>query len=73
MSKSSDLTRLSKELRQEAQRQGWRVNVTGSGHYRLLSPDGQTIVILQATPTDYRGMRNTISAMRRGGFRWQGR
>lgn len=53
--------------------QGWRAVPAMTSHTRLLSPDGRTQVTAPATPSDWRSVQNTISQMRRGGFKWKGR
>lgn len=60
-----------KELVEEAQRQGWRVEIAGSGHIKLFPPDRSlSPVVLASTPSDHRWRDNAISQMRRRGFRW---
>lgn len=60
-----------KELIKEAKRQGWRVKE--GKHYKLYAPDGETIVVVGKTPSDRRSLENSISDMRKAGFRWKGR
>ena len=55
---------------EEAQRQGWRLEVLRSGHPMLLAPDNSTKVVLPGTPSDRRFLPNGIALMRRAGFRW---
>lgn len=67
---------MQKELRQllrEARRQGWRVERTKKGHYKLWPPDGGPPEILPGTPSDWRSLKNAIARLRRRGFRWEGR
>jgi hypothetical protein len=59
-------------LVKEAEGQGWRVQRTKKGHWRLLAPDGVGIVIAAGTPSDRRGFDNTVASMRRYGFIWKG-
>jgi len=56
-----------------AKAQGWRVEKSRGGHWRLLSPDGEGIVYAAATPGSARSVQKTISHLRRFGFRWKGR
>lgn len=49
--------------------QGWRVEETGSGHYQAYSPNGEDIVTIPGTPSDHRSMRNTMSRLKRAGFK----
>lgn len=62
-----------KEVRREAERQGWRVELTPGGHWRLYAPDGKNIVHAAQTPSDHRNLANVIAQMRRYGFKWKGR
>lgn len=67
---------LRKETRaivREAERQGWRVEVGGGGHLTLYAPDGEGVVTVAATPSDYRSLENSISDLRKHGFQWKGR
>lgn len=56
-----------RRLRQELERQDWRVDDRGV-RWLAYSPDGQMIVTIHLTPSDHRAWRNTISRLRRGGF-----
>jgi hypothetical protein len=62
-----------KKVIKEAHRQGWRCVLLKSGHWRLYAPDGENIVHAGGTPSDRRSLDNTISEMRRYGFRWKRR
>jgi hypothetical protein len=65
---------LKKELRQilkEARRQGWRVELTRSGHYKLYPPGGERPLFTGSTPSSPSAIRNLLSAMRSCGFRWK--
>ena len=62
-----------KELLKEAEGQGWRIEKTKGGHWRVFSPDGAGIVYVASTPSDHRGFKNTIAKMRQYGFKWKGR
>lgn len=62
-----------KEIRREAERQGWRVEATKKGHIRFYAPDGTNIVHAAGTPSDRRSIDNLIAQLRRYGFRWKGR
>jgi hypothetical protein len=58
----------------EAQRQGFRAHKTGKGSkVMLLAPDGVNKVRCAATPSDYKGLANLISELRKYGFKWKGR
>jgi hypothetical protein len=61
-----------KKLVREAERQGWRVEPTKSGHWRFYAPDGEHIVHASGTPSDHRSLDNLVAQMRRYGFKWKG-
>ena len=61
-----------RELVDAAKEQRWRVEETESG-FRLLAPDGVHAVTFHTTESSRRGIQNTVSRMRRYGFRWRGR
>jgi len=63
MTHKQDVLRLIQKL----ESQGWEV-VLGrrSGHYKARCPEGRTYGF-GSTPSDYRGMRNLVSALRRMG------
>jgi hypothetical protein len=52
-----------------AVRQGWRAE-PGTRHLRLLAPDGQGVVTIAGTPSDWRAIHNTVAQLRRHGFSW---
>ncbi len=56
-----------------ARRQGWRVEKTRGGHWRLYSPDGRGIVHASGTPGSARAVQKTVSKLRQYGFEWKGR
>lgn len=60
------------ELVKAAKKQGWRVKETKSGYF-LFDPSGQHKELLHKTPSDPRGLRDSLSRMRRFGFKWKGR
>lgn len=62
-----------KRILEAAERQGWRVELERSGHYKLYAPDGENIVTTGSTPSKPSALRNLISLMRRHGFKWKGR
>lgn len=57
----------------DARRQGWRVEHTRGGHWRLYSPDGAGIIHVSGTPGDARAVLKAVATMRRYGFVWKGR
>jgi len=64
---SKDLRRLVKEL----ERQGYViVRRRGSGHLAVYKADGTWVTDLAQTPSEYRGWRNALAALRRAGFVW---
>jgi len=62
-----------KRILAEAERQGWRVELQRSRHYKLYAPDGKGLVITGSTPGAPSALRNLIGEMRRCGFEWKGR
>jgi hypothetical protein len=48
--------------------QGWRVE--RGKHYKAFAPDGRTIVVISATPSDRRAITIAIGQLRRAGFVW---
>lgn len=59
-----------KRVLSAAKEQGWSLRETKDG-VMLLAPNGTGKVTVHGTPSDWRALRNTISAMRReGGFEW---
>lgn len=61
-----------KKVIKAAEQQGWRCERTRNGHWRLYAPDGKNIVHAAGTPSDRRGLDNTIAKMRQYGFVWKG-
>lgn len=57
-----------KQLRRQAEHQGWRVVRTSADHYKWYAPDGKSMVVSGSTPSDYRAIKNQKSLMRRAGF-----
>ena len=60
-----------RELLEEAQRQGWRVERGRGGHYKAFAPSGEGIVTLPSTPGG--SLAPYVARMRRMGFTWRGR
>ena len=53
-----------------AEAAGWRYDVTRKGHPRLTPPGGSGAPVTFAlTPSDKRGDKNSIAALRRAGLR----
>jgi hypothetical protein len=61
-----------RELVKVAKKQGWRVKQTKKG-YLLHDPSGLHKETLHKTPSDPRGLRDSLSRMRRFGFEWRGK
>jgi predicted RNA binding protein YcfA (HicA-like mRNA interferase family) len=63
-----------KDVRKEAERQGWKVEQTRGSHWRFIPPDvTKDIVHASGTPSDRRSLDNFIAQLRRSGFRWSSR
>jgi len=56
-----------KRLIRLATDQGWRVVV--NKHVKLFSPNGKDMVVMPATPGEYRGIKNAKAALRRAGLK----
>jgi len=56
-----------------ARRQGWRVEKTRNGHWKLYAPNGRDIVVAAGTPRGRSSVDDTIAKLRRYGFVWKGR
>jgi hypothetical protein len=54
-------------LKKQAEKQGWEVGLTKSGHYRWISPTGKS-VFCSKTPSDWRTILNFKSELRSLGF-----
>ena len=61
---NKEVRRLMKELRE----QGWRVEGRKSKSVAF-SPDGRVVVPIHHTPSDQRSMANTVSQLKRGGYK----
>ncbi|MDX1535620.1 MAG: hypothetical protein R3346_02575 [Candidatus Spechtbacterales bacterium] len=58
-----------KEMVSEALDQNWRVERTGSGHLRFLSPDRSVSPVFSpTTPSDVRSVKNVRGKLRRAGL-----
>lgn len=68
----SSLQKEVRDLVKAAKKQGWRAKETKKG-YLLLDPSGQHKELLHKTPSEPRGLRDSLSRMRRFGFKWRGR
>lgn len=55
------------QLIRSALRQGWRVR--RGKHHVLYAPDGKSMVVIAATPSDRRSHLNTLAQMRRAGYK----
>jgi hypothetical protein len=55
-------------LIREARRQGWTVELTGSGHWRFVSPKDGERIFTSGSSSDVRAIWNHRARMRRHGF-----
>lgn len=53
--------------------QGFQVRLTRNSHYMISTADGQHVTTAPSTPSDTRGLKNCVAALRRHGFVWKGR
>ena len=56
-----------KALREALAKQGFVIEHARNGHYKVTSPTGAKMQ-MAATPSDHRGLLNTIARLRRIGF-----
>lgn len=60
-----------RDIKREAERQGWVVEPTKNGHWKFFPPDPQmSIVFASGTPSDRRAIDSLIGDLRRSGFQW---
>lgn len=70
MGKSDDLNKLLDHARDR----GWRIEGGNTGgkkqrHWKCLSPDGKTIVVIPSSASDYRSLKNARAALKRAGLK----
>lgn len=58
-----------RRVKEASETQGFTWDETKSGHPRVWK-NGVFVTTFSKTPSDYRGHRNGIAAMRRAGFVW---
>lgn len=57
-----------KQLLRKLEKQGWDIHYTGGGHYKLINPDNNQMVVCGSTPcSGKRTQLNLISKLRRAG------
>jgi hypothetical protein len=61
--KDKELAAILKSL----EKQGWRVQLSKSCHWRCLSPDGVTTLSMGSTPGAYTAMKNFRAQLKRAG------
>lgn len=62
----NDMTRLLKALED----QGFVVTRTGRGHWLVRNGEGDFVTTLAGTPSEYRGWKNALAALKRAGLIW---
>lgn len=60
-----------KRLQKQLRRAGWRLERHKKG-MKCYSPDGEHIVVMHDTPSEYRGRKNLLAEFRRAGFDFDG-
>lgn len=58
-----------KDLVNKAAMNGWRVELGGSGHYKMYSPDEKRMVVASATPRNGTAYLNARAMLRRAGLK----
>lgn len=48
--------------------QGFDVKRTTKGHFTVRTESGEYVTTLAGTPSEYRGWRNALSALKRAGY-----
>lgn len=66
MSAKKDVERVVRTARE----QGFLVDRTRAGHWRIRSGDGEFITTLPGTPSDYRSLLNGLARLKRAGLVW---
>jgi len=56
-------------LIEKAWEQGWWCEKRGTGHVMAYAPDGKGMVLLPSTPSEYRGIKNARSLLRKYGLK----
>lgn len=67
MSRRGGGSKDTRQLLRKLERQGFRVRMTGGGHYGVSKGDSREI-FMPATPSDHRGIKNTLADLKRIGF-----
>ena len=57
------------EVMEHAVKQGWKHEVTSSGHHKLIPPNDGNIVITSSSPGDGRVYKNFLAQMKRSGYK----
>jgi len=57
-----------KALRQALEAQGFTVEKARNGHWRVTAPNGRARMQMAASPSDRRGLLNTVSRLKRIGY-----
>lgn len=59
-----------RKILKAAQAQGFEVRTSRKGYPLVYTDDGKFVTKAAQTPSDRRGQRNLISALRKAGFTW---
>jgi hypothetical protein len=62
----NDMTRVLKALKD----QGFVVTRTGKGHWLVRNGNGDFVTTLAGTPSEFRGWKNALAALKRAGLIW---
>ena len=57
-----------KKIIAQVEAQGGSVRITSKGHILFRDRDGRAVATAAGTPSDPRSWKNTLAALRRGGF-----
>lgn len=64
MASKKDVAQLIKKLRE----QGFTITPTRSGHHMIRDAAGKTVTVMASTPSEGRGLKNAIAALKRAGY-----
>lgn len=57
-----------KAIIKSAEAQGFRVELSNSGHLKWFSPNGRDVIVSGSTESDPRGIKNHLARLRKAGY-----
>lgn len=55
-------------IRKSAEKQGFQVKLTNSGHLKWYAPNGVDVIVSGSTESDPRGIKNHLARLRKAGY-----